>query len=158
MSKKNFYSVLVVFAAMIFTSCSSSMKSTQSSPVNARNVDLDPIKADIKVNEDSRLSGKSSYSYLLFFKLKGENNYVAGVNFNNGRFVGEASRARAAAAYDAMSKGDYDLLISPNFTITKKNYLGIFRTYDVSVTGYGAKYHNFRTEAEPIPGCCPEDK
>lgn len=158
MLTKNLYLILIVITGLLLTtSCSSSLKSFQSSPVSSRNVDLDPIKADILVNEENKLSGSSSFAYFLIWKIKGENNYSAGIEYNNSRFVGEAMRARSAAAYDALSKGDYDLLISPNYNIKRKSYLGIYRTYEVTVTGYGGKYYNFRTEKEPIPGCCPEN-
>ena len=52
-------------------------------------------------------------------------------------------------AYNALSNGDYDVLVHPNYTTTIENYL-IYKEYTVSVTGYGAKYKNFRTERQKV--------
>ena len=41
----------LIFGSMLMTSCVSTNKGFQSSPVISRNVELDPIKADIKVDE-----------------------------------------------------------------------------------------------------------
>ena len=34
--------------------------------------------------------------------------------------------------------------------MTKKNYLGIVKVFECSVTGYGANYTNFRTEKRKV--------
>tara|TARA_B110000091_G_scaffold200453_1_gene231212 strand:- start:375 stop:572 length:198 start_codon:yes stop_codon:yes gene_type:complete len=49
----------------------------------------------------------------------------------------------------ALNNGDYDVLVQPNYLTTVKNYL-FFRTYKVTVEGYGAKCENFRTERQKI--------
>ena len=54
---------------MLFSSCTVSTKMVQSSPVVARNVDLDPIKADIEVNQDQKLTGEGIAKYILFFRV-----------------------------------------------------------------------------------------
>jgi hypothetical protein len=60
------------------------------------------------------------------------------------------NRVKSAAAYNALSSGDYDFLVHPNYTITTTNFLGLVRVYDCYVSGYGAKYENFRTEKQKI--------
>ena len=42
--------------------------------------------------------------------------------------------------YNALEKGGYDMLISPQYITEKHSYLfGLIKTYEVTVKGYGAK-------------------
>ena len=153
----------LIFGSMLMTSCVSTNKGFQSSPVISRNVELDPIKADIKVDEKNKIKGESSSVYFLIFRGSGDNTFADGINYStdvsssiisklNPLNLGQASRLqklRGAAAYKALSTGDYDVLVHPNYTTTVENYL-IFKKYNVKVEGYGAKYVNFRTEKQKI--------
>ncbi len=156
--------VLICSIAIFFTSCVSTNKGFQSSPVISRNVQLDPIKADIKVNETTKLSGQSSSTYFLFFRVSGDNTSADGINYSTdggGSILSQynplklmktakLNKVRSAAAYKALSTGDYDFLVHPNYTMTTKNYLGLVKIYECTVVGYGAKYQNFRTEKQKI--------
>ena len=160
-TSKLILSVITFFLFLGVTSCVSTNKGFQSSPVISRNVELDPIKADIKVNEDTKLKGMSSSTYLFGFKIKGENTFADGINYStdaNVNFIQQINplyfarvmrqqKVRAAAAYNAMESGDYDFMVHPTYVVTVKNYL-IVKKYDVTVTGYGATYTNFRTEKD----------
>jgi hypothetical protein len=146
---------LLSFAAMsAMASCVATNKGFQSSPVVSREVQLDPIKADIKVNESNKLKGESFSTYVLSFKVNGDNTFADGIAYSTEgkpkRRMSRADEVRAAAAYKALSQGDYDFLVHPNYVMTKKNYLGIVKVYECSVTGYGANYTNFRTEKRKI--------
>lgn len=136
----------------------------QSSTVISRNFELDLIRADIQVNESENLEGQSVSAYFLIFRVFGDNKFADGISyitdasmsftqlFLNPRRViesGRLSRVRGSAAYNALSNGDYDVLVHPNYTTTVENYL-IYKKYTVSVTGYGAKYKNFRTERQKV--------
>ncbi len=138
----------------MLSSCFATKKGFQSSPVVSRNVQLDPIKADIKVNEDVKLKGESVSTYVFSFKVKGDHTLADGIVYSTeGRAKRRMSRAdevRAAAAYKALSQGDYDFLVHPSYVMTKRNYLGVVKVYECSVTGYGANYTNFRTEKRKI--------
>lgn len=161
---------LGVVSMFAFASCTSTNKGFQSSPVIARDVNLDPIKADIEITSQQKLKGESTSKYFLFIRIEGDNTYADGINYNTDAsssffsklnpFSGSGAlgRAKAAAAYKAISTGDYDFIISPSYTTTVTNYLGIIKEYKVQVTGYGAKYKNFRTEKEPLPCCCNGNK
>lgn len=63
--------------------------------------------------------------------------------------MGRLNKVRGAAAYKALSSGNYDVLVHPNYTTTVENYI-IFKRYTVKVDGYGGKYVNFRTEKQKI--------
>ena len=147
-------SILSLAALCTLVSCMSTNKGFQSSPVVSREVQLDPIKADIKVNEQSKLKGESFSTYVFSFKVNGDKTFADGISYSaEGKAKRRMSRAdevRAAAAYKALSQGDYDFLVHPNYVMTKKNYLGIVKVYECSVTGYGANYTNFRTEKRKI--------
>jgi len=156
--------VLFCFVAILFTSCVSINKGFQSSPIVSRNVQLDPIKADIKVNETTKLSGQSSSTYFLIFRISGDNTSADGINYSTDAGGSQLSqynplkmlktaklnKVRSSAAYKALSTGDYDFLVHPNYSMTSKNYLGLVKIYDCTVSGYGAKYQNFRTEKQKI--------
>ena len=156
--------VLICSLAIFFTSCVSTNKGFQSSPVISRNVQLDPIKADIKVNETTKLTGQSSSTYFLFFRVSGDNTSADGINYSSdagGSLLSQynplkllktakLNKVRSAAAYKALATGEYDFLVHPNYIMTTRNYLGIVKIYECTVTGYGAKYQNFRTEKQKI--------
>lgn len=145
------------------SSCVTTNRGFQSSPVVSRNVQLDPIKADIKVDENKKLKGESSSAYFLIFRVSGDKTFADGINYSTDASAsvvqqlnplklaqaGRLNKVRGAAAYKALSTGDYDVLVHPNYTTTVENYL-IFKKYKVSVEGYGAKYENFRTEKQKI--------
>ena len=166
---KKMKKIMTIFGAllvgtMLITSCVSTNKGFQSSPVISRNVQLDPIKADIEVNESNKLSGQSSSVYFLFFRISGDNTSADGINYSTdagGSILSQynplklmktakLNEVRSAAAYKALSSGDYDFLVHPNYTMTTKNYLGLVKIYECTVSGYGAKYQNFRTEKQKI--------
>ncbi len=121
----------VVIIVASFSSCVSTNKGFQSSPVIARNVELDPIKADIKVNTKQKLKGRSSSSYLFYFlRLRGDNTFADGIiyssagGFNPMKIISAArlGNVRAAAAYKALEGKDYDVLVHPTYTVTTKGY------------------------------------
>lgn len=154
--------VLICSVATSFTSCVTTNKGFQSSPVISRNVQLDPIKADIKVNETEKISGESISTYFLFFRISGDNTFADGINYStdaggsrlrlyNPMKKARLNKVRSAAAYKALSTvdydfGEYDFLVHPNYSVTTKNYLGIVKVYECKVSGYGAKYKNFRSD------------
>lgn len=49
--------VVVAVGTMLMTSCVTTSRGFQSSPVIAKNVQLDPIKADIQVDETKKIEG-----------------------------------------------------------------------------------------------------
>lgn len=150
---------------LLGSGCSSTSTGMASSNVIDRNVELDPIRADITVNENTRLAGSSQSIYFLFFRLKGDNKYADGISYSSNAFTKEGlfsflnpfrlfeliatgdaeGKVKSAAAFNAMEGQDIDVLVHPTYTVTKKNYL-IVSIYEAEVRGYGANYTNFRTE------------
>ena len=150
----NIFRIICFFSAitvLFFSSCVSTNKAYQSSPVIARNVTLDPIKADITIDESRKLQGQSITSYFLCIRLSGNNTYTDGICYSTDAFKsGRLKKMRSAAAYDALQTGDYDVLVHPTYEIRTDNFLGMYKIYTVKVSGYGAKYSNFRTEPQKV--------
>jgi hypothetical protein len=161
MKKLIFNLGFVIGVSLILCSCKATHKSFQSAPVVSRNVELDPIKADIQVDESKKLTGESAFKYFLFIKIKGDNTYADGMLYSTEfapssgfhqrpvykYYSGRIAKIKACAAYNALSQGDYDLLVHPTYSVTKKSFF-IGKKIIVNVSGYGAKYKNFRTEKQ----------
>ena len=153
----------IIVSSSLLTSCITTNRGYQSSPVISRNVQLDPIKADLKVDDKNKLKGSSSSAYFLIFRVSGDNTFADGINYSTDasasvfqkinplklKEAGRLNKVRGAAAFKPLSSGDYDVLVHPNYITTVENYL-IFKKYTVNVEGYGAKYKNFRTEKQKI--------
>ena len=143
-----------------FSSCISLHKSTPSTAVYAPNARIKPIYADVEVKLDKKLVGMASATYFLMFRIDGERKYAAGVRYSIGAdravlpIIGmfmtagkRRSQVRAAAAYNAMSNSDGDILVNPQFTIEEKNYL-IVKQYSAEVTGYAGYFAAFYQKDE----------
>ena len=149
---KHLLKVTVLAASVLaMTSCGVTQNTaTHSSPVRSRAVNLDPIKADININEEEKLSGSRSSTYVIGFRVSGDQNYADGVNFSTMAFhLGRVRQVKSAAAYNAMLDKGYDVLVHPTYNIKVER--GIFvQKYTATVEGYGGKYENFRTERQKI--------
>ena len=141
---KNLNITLITIIILTFTSCIATNRGYQSSPVISRNIDLDPIKADIKVDETAKIKGQSTCSYFLIFRVSGDNSFADGIQYSTDASAsplqqlnpfkiiksGRIEKVRGAAAYKALSSGNYDVLVHPNYTTTIENYL-IYKKYDI---------------------------
>ncbi|OIQ36598.1 MAG: hypothetical protein BM555_02470 [Crocinitomix sp. MedPE-SWsnd] len=147
--------VALLAVAFGFQSCKSTSKSYHSSTVRSRDVQLDPIKADIKVDETKKLEGKSSATYIFGIRVKGDDKYADGINYSTNSIRGfREGGIKAAAAYKALEGGDWDVLVHPTYTVSRQWFF--FGTkYEIEVKGYGAKYENFRSEPDTMK-CCPQ--
>ena len=91
---------------------------SHSSPVRSRGVNLDPIKADININKEEKLSGTSSSTYVIGFRIAGDQNYADGINFSTLAFhLGRVRQVKSAEAYNAMADKGYDVLVHPTYNI-----------------------------------------
>ena len=161
MKKNGLRLSLILLITFALTSCVTTNRGYQSSPVISRNVQLDPIKADITVNQTAKLVGESTSTYFGFLRISGDNTFADGITystdanasalsqFNPVNLItqGRLTQVRGAAAYKALLQGDYDVLVHPIYTITTEDFL-IIKKYTVKVEGYGGKYTNFRTEKQ----------
>ena len=113
--------VLLLLTIITLASCSSTQTAFDSSPVNSKSVDLDPIKADINIDESSKIKGSSKSTYFLFFRLSGDKVYadvelgeqkdfttsiLSLLNPFNWIYNGGERKTKSAAAYKALSKNN----------------------------------------------------
>ena len=142
---------------LVLASCTSLHKSTQSTAVYAPNARIKPIYADVDVKLDKKLEGTASSTYFFFFKVEGDTKYADGVHYSIGGgssvissipFLGIFSSAkknglvRQAAAYNAMSTSDADILVNPQYMIETKSYL-FLKQFRATVTGYAGYFEDF---------------
>ena len=149
---------MIAAFAFSLSSCSVYKRTMQSSAVMSRNVQLDPIKADIDVNQDNKLVGEGSATYIFFIRVSNLSvqKQLEGINYSDNvqpfDFLSRGrNTARSIAAYRALEKcPECDVLVNPKYeVIERKSPLGIlFKKYTVRVSGYGAVYKNFRTEKQ----------
>lgn len=160
---KNFIlkTAFFIFAILSLTSCVSTNRGFQSSPVISRNINLDPIKADINVDASKKLKGESTSSYFLIFRTSGDNTFADGITYSTDASSSPLSKlnvlksarlnkVRGAAAAKALQNSNADVLVHPTYKTKVTNFLYLFKTYEVTVEGYGATYSNFRTEKQKI--------
>ena len=151
---KSRFLLAALATALVFSSCSVHTRAIQSSNVMVRNVQLDPIKADVEVHQDKKLVGEGTATYVFGIRVSHltDQKQVEGVRFSQGNFLQSGKNtARSMATYYALeSCPECDLLVNPKYEVTeKKSPLGlIYKEYTVRVSGYGAQYKNFRTEKQ----------
>ena len=68
--------IFLLSLCIALTSCSSTQTAFDSSPVNSKSIDLDPIKADINIDESAKIKGSSKSTYFLIFRLSGDKIYA----------------------------------------------------------------------------------
>ena len=118
MKKKLLVFSLFAFS-MAMTSCGVSFnKSYNSSAVQLGDVQLDPIKADLTVDQTSKLVGSSKSSFFLMFKVAGDNYFADGVRFP-GMSFGAVNAVKSSAAYNALNstENDFDIIVDPQYTV-----------------------------------------
>jgi len=128
---KNYYFVLVVL--LLTTSCASLTKSTNSARFEASAL-VDPVKAEVIVDDSQKINGTSESFYLLgLFRLSGDNNFSTGV-FSNINPFDKNTMVSSAAAYKAITKSNADVIVNPQYVIENHNYI-LWQTVKVKVTG-----------------------
>lgn len=134
---------IFLFCSLFFLAgCSESVRDMHTSTIKSRNVQLDPIKADLNVDNSTLLSGTSETVYFLIFPVKRDKNTI-----DTGElFRSPVERTKGAALYNATNGKDLDVLVHPTYTLTTKWWL-LGTTIEAKVTGYAGKYSNFRTES-----------
>ena len=134
--------IFLLCSLFLLVGCSESVRDMHTSTIKSRNVQLDPIKADLSVDNSNLLSGSSETVYFLIFPVKRDKNTID----TGGLFGSPLERTKGAALYNATNGKDLDVLVHPSYTITTKWWL-LGTTIEAKVTGYAGKYSNFRTES-----------
>ena len=170
---KKTYKLLPLFiVALVFSSCVSTNKMSNSAPVqDPGRVVHQALEADVTVDDSKKISGSSASTYFLMFRIKGDSEYADGINYSapaadassilsllnpfnllmapikliNRAFTGDAEgKVKSAAAYQALQATDADFIAHPAYVYTRKNYF-IIQKFEATVTGYPGTYSNFRS-------------
>lgn len=147
---------LILFSLILFTSCISTRESAQSMPVFAPNVTMDPLKVEVDVKTSEKLIGNASFTHFLFWNF-GDTKFADGVNYSTNYrpklnpftifTFGKEIKIRSAAACNAMKNTEADIIVNPQYIVTKKNFI-IFSIYESKVEGYAGYFNNFYHEKE----------
>ncbi len=138
--------LLIPLIATTLCSCNSTFTRTLSTPMYAPKAEINPIRADVEVDMNKKLSGEAQASYLFCFKVsKADTRYADGMNFSGDGVLNTLNKLKAAAAYKAVTASGTDIIVHPNYVIEKHNYI-FFRTYNIKVSGYAGYFKKFYQE------------
>ena len=127
-------------------SCNSTFTKTLSTPMYAPKAEINPIRADVDVDMNKKITGESQASYFLIFKVsKSDKKYAEGVNFSGEGAFKTHNKLKASAAYKAVTSSKSDVIVHPNYVIEKHNYF-FFRTFTINVSGYAGFIKKFYQE------------
>lgn len=123
---------IVALSLLLITGCASVNKSHIYSPVGV-SISSD-MTADVDVDLSKKLTGSASATFLLgVIKVEGDSKYADGY----GGF-GQIGLVKSAAAFNAISNGNGDVLVSPQYTVNTENYF-LYKTIKVEVSGFEGK-------------------
>lgn len=139
--------LLILGIAVAITSCSSTRTGALSTPAYAPRAEINPIRANIDVDMDKKISGESLSSYFLIFQVGGDNKFADGMSYSsesqfNALFKARENKTKSAAAFKAVKSSGADIIVHPNYEIQVKNYI-IFKQIKVKVTGYAGYFKKF---------------
>ncbi len=134
----------------LFASCKSTYTSTLSTPTHAPKAIINPLRAEVDVDINKKLTGEAQATYFLFIRLNGDRKQASGLNFSSdptGLFSKPSlyRRLKSAAAYKAVTESKSDLIVHPNYVIEKHNFL-FFSNVKMKVTGYAGTFKKFYQE------------
>ncbi len=144
--KKIIVLFVALFALVAFSGCTSLNKSVASYPVNGSAPSA--IVPDITVGD--KISGTSSIQKILFFE-SGDNELADGVNYEAGASLAGAlglpaslaSKAKAAAAYKAVTDSGADFIVAPRYTVKTLGVPFLYQEVSATVTGYKGTIKGF---------------
>jgi hypothetical protein len=137
----------IFIVAIVLSSCGTVKNSGKYHEKKVMNTDIttDVLHADMEVDDTNKISGSASASYFLFFRLSGDNHY-ADIQGSFDMPFSKTAPVKRAAQYEALNSSKSDFVAKPSYTIKKTTYLlGLMTTVNVSVSGYGGVYKNFKT-------------
>jgi len=139
---------ILLVAAFAISGCSAVRSSQFTSPLYST-VDA-PLKANIEVG--NKISGSASSTTLFgFINVGGPSKFADGVTYGHesGGFLplqhDKFGTVKEAAAFDAISKSDADLIVAPRYAIEYNDYF-FFATVNATVSGYKGTIKNIQSK------------
>jgi hypothetical protein len=130
--------VLAAISSIGMVGCSSQNVSQVSSPV-VSTVEA-PLKADVAVGE--AITGTAKSTQIFGFIKLGPTKFADGVAYAGGAggngllsMLDSTEGVKAAAAYEATSSSNADVIVAPRYTIETQDYF-VFKTTKATINGY----------------------
>ena len=140
MIKLKFQTIIYLSFMLIFSGCASTNQSHIYSEIYVSTES--ELVADIDVNMNEKLTGTATGQYFLgILQISGDNKYADGY----GLAVSAEGKAKAAAAYNAISGSKADILVSPQYVLEVNNQI-IMKTITATVSGYGGKFKSIKNK------------
>ena len=144
--KRIFSAVIALCAvAVLAAGCSSCETNRQSESID---IEMKTEAIPNIVAQDAKVEGSAKVSCLFGIFTWGCEKQAVGVTYETPMedsflkfFVGANDVARNGAAYDACSKANADILLTPQYDLTIKDYL-VFKTVDCQVKGFSGTIKN----------------
>jgi hypothetical protein len=129
----------VALFLLFITGCASVHQSHIYSPVGISI--SSEMTADVSVDLSKKLTGSAKGTYFLgFWKISGDSKYADGYGG-----LGTTGKVKSAAAFNAISKSDGDILVSPQYVITSK-FIFPFKTINVDVSGFEGRIKEIKNK------------
>ncbi|QXP74353.1 hypothetical protein RRF68_12745 [Tenacibaculum sp. HL-MS23] len=139
----------LLFTLLLLTlaSCSSLRTGVSSIPMYAPKAEINPIRANVDIDMDKKLVGKSTSSYFLLFRVNGDNKFADGMSYSSesklsGILNARENKTKSSAAYNALHNSGADIIVHPNYVVEIKNYI-LFKQINVTVSGYAGYFKKF---------------
>lgn len=148
-------SLLGCVAAMVTQACTMERASQPSAEMPSTTINWQ-LSADVTVDMSRKLTGTARKSRLLFFNVEGPTRFADGVFVSTEPglltwlFGGAYDDLKSAAAYEAVY-GKADVLVNPQWAVTKEDYL-FFAVTKVTVTGYPGTIRSFHNSFDAMKG------
>lgn len=138
--------IAVCFGAAILTSCSTLTKTANVANGVNTDVIINPIVANVDMDNAVEVQGSASSTYLLFLQISGGRKTVETPNSSALPFLMDrVGKVKNAAIYNALSEQSFDIIAHPRYTTVVTTHLfGLIKTYQVDVVGYGANISEFK--------------
>jgi hypothetical protein len=141
---------LTLLTAFLLVGCSSKAHLAQRSG----NLDLQVksrLQADIEVDMQKKIVGRSYHSSVFGIDIKSSRNYADGVTYGDQKgksgflFFGPGivEEAKSAAAYNATVPNKADVLVAPQYHVKVNSwFFGLYKEVHAQVWGYAGKIRN----------------
>jgi len=133
--------IILITLIITFASCSSVNKSYKNTSIDISI--KSPMRAKVEVDMTRKLTGYASGGFLFhFFHISGDSKFLTNIRFNgqsSSIFQNNLNLVKGAAAYNAVSGSDADILVDPQYVLEESKWNPIYKEIKVKVTGYAGK-------------------
>ncbi len=130
--------ILLMTISVLLSSCSVMNKSTNAAFFESQ-AQIEPVKAEIIVDDSKKINGKSKSVYLLgIIRISGDNKFADGV-FRSYNPLDKVAPVSSAAAFKAIKSSGADVIVNPQYEVKQSNFI-LWQTVEAEVTGMKGMY------------------